>query len=114
MQFRLGGSGRPQAPQRARAQTLSGTRPAHLSSRLVVPETEKRRVTKLAVARPLGESELGDERRLHPRHAALTRPVGERRAVTDERVEAAHQVVQRLSGEAGADLPRVAKLIARP
>src|SRR5947208_9395904 len=50
-----------------------GARPVHVAGRLVVAKTEERRVTELAVARPLREAELRDERRLHPGHPALAR-----------------------------------------
>src|SRR5882762_7101995 len=42
---------------------------------LVIPQAEESRVSQLASLRPLGESDLSDELRLQPVHAASRQPV---------------------------------------
>ena len=42
---------------------------------LVIPQAEESRVSQLASRRPLGESDLSDELRFHPMHAASRQPV---------------------------------------
>src|ERR1700704_3572757 len=42
---------------------------------LVIPQAEESRVSQLASRRPLSESDLSDELRFHPMHAASLQPV---------------------------------------
>src|SRR2546422_7772247 len=86
--------------------------PAALARRLIRAQPEERRLPQLAVGRPLGERDLPDELRLHPRDLADPRLRVEGRLVGAERRELRGQQAQRLGVEAGADLAAVAQAIA--
>ena len=66
-------------------------------------------MTDLAVARPLGELDLGNQSRLHPVYAARARRSGDRRRRTLDSTELLAQSRQRLGVEAGAYLAGVAQ-----
>ena len=73
----------------------------------------------MAVVRPLGELDLGDELRLDPGHVAPAdlrhlRHLAERRVLTLERSQLREQLLDLLAGEAGADVADVLELGAAP
>src|SRR4030081_2369323 len=67
--FRVPSAGLEISPHRTSALTNDIVRP------FVIPQAEESRVSKLASRRPLGESDLRDELRFHPMHAASRQPV---------------------------------------
>ena len=81
----------------------------HLSRRLVVPEAEEAGVAQSAVARPLGEADLGDELRLDPCHVAFLDRLwcGERRVGSRAVSQPRAQVVEGVGVEPGPDLAGV-------
>src|SRR3977135_769557 len=78
---------------------------------LIIPQTEESRVSQLASRRPLGESDLSDELRFHPIHAAPRQPVlgkgGNRRLQLSELLA---ETPKPLLVEPGPDLAGIHKL----
>ena len=110
-----GGSGGVRTGERA-ADRVAGAdllELAHdLGRRLVLPQALEHRVPQLAVAGPLAEGHLGDQRGRGPVHAArLGAPgrVGERRRLPLQRAETLRQPRQRRLAEAAADAAGVAQ-----
>src|ERR1051326_1089336 len=85
-----------------------GALPHAVASRFVAPKPEESRMPKLAIARPLGERDLGHEVGLHPVHVlALRTSAGERRAIALSSLEPVAEVSEGARIEAGADLAGV-------
>ncbi len=85
-----------------------------LAGGLVVTQTEVPRMAQPTVARPLGETDLGDERRGDPGHVAFTdRPgVVERGAVGAQFAHLRGEFTERRLVESGADLAGVPQPVA--
>src|SRR6202043_3419252 len=72
---------------------------------LVIPQAEESRGSQLASRRPLGESNLSDELRLHPLHAASRQPIlGKGRKRRLQPCELLAQTPQQILVEPGPDL----------
>jgi hypothetical protein len=74
--------------------------------------SEESRVSQLASRRPLGESNLSDELRLHPMHAALRQPFLGKGRNRLQPCELLAQTPQQLSVEPGPDLAGIHQLPA--
>src|SRR5579875_455069 len=99
-------------PRDRRPISAASLLPDHLGGGLVLPQAEVAGVAQASGARPFGEGELGDERRLDPGDVALADRVGlaERRALTSQRAQPPAELTERVAVEAGADLARVAQV----